>query len=171
MLTLLLTSGAFASEFEDTLAKAKAGLASAQSHLGYMYLVGKGIPENDAEAVKWFRKAAEQGNAIAQGNLGYMYDLGKGIPENDAEAVKWYRKAAEQGNANAQKNLGISYGNGEGIRRNNIKAYVWYSMAKTQGEKVKNSIVNLKNLMTTREIAQAQKLAATCWESEFKDCD
>jgi uncharacterized protein len=28
-----------------------------------MYDNGEGVPENDAEAVKWFRKAAEQGLA------------------------------------------------------------------------------------------------------------
>jgi TPR repeat protein len=39
-----------------------------------MYLNGKGVPKDDAEAVKWFRKAAEQGYADAQ------YDLGLSMP-------------------------------------------------------------------------------------------
>ena len=64
-----------------------------------MYDNGEGVPENDAEAVKWYRKAADQGYAKAQSNLGVMYDNGEGVPENDAEAVKWYRKAADQGYA------------------------------------------------------------------------
>ncbi len=33
-----------------------------------MYAAGKGVPENDAEAVKWLRKATEQGYANAQFN-------------------------------------------------------------------------------------------------------
>ena len=41
-----------------------------------MYDRGEGVPENDAEAVKWYRKAAEQGLADAQHNLGMMYDKG-----------------------------------------------------------------------------------------------
>ena len=71
-------------------------------NLGVMYDNGDGVPENDAEAVKWYRKAADQGHASAQYNLGVMYSNGEGVPENDAEAVKWYRKAADQGNAMAQ---------------------------------------------------------------------
>ena len=62
-----------------------------------MYHKGKGVPQDDAEAVKWYRKAAEQGNADAQNWLGWMYQNGKGVPPDDAEAVEWYRKAAEQG--------------------------------------------------------------------------
>jgi TPR repeat protein len=60
------------------------------------------VPQDDAEALKWWRKAAEQGDATAQTNLGFMYDsfmydIGRGVPQDDAEALKWYRKAAEQG--------------------------------------------------------------------------
>ena len=40
-----------------------------------MYAKGKGVPENDAEAVKWFLKAAEQGFAGAQYNLGNVYKV------------------------------------------------------------------------------------------------
>jgi uncharacterized protein len=42
-----------------------------------MYATGEGVPKDDAEAVKWFRKAAEQGHAKAQFNLGAMYDNGQ----------------------------------------------------------------------------------------------
>jgi hypothetical protein len=62
-----------------------------------MYQAGMGVPRDNAEAVNWYSKAAEQGNANAQYNLGLMYNSGEGIPQNDAEAVNWWRKAAEQG--------------------------------------------------------------------------
>ena len=38
----------------------------------------QGVLEDDQEAVKWYRKAAEQGNASAQFNLADMYANGKG---------------------------------------------------------------------------------------------
>jgi TPR repeat protein len=38
-----------------------------------MYREGEGVPQNYAEALKWFRKAADQGNANAQFKLGIMY--------------------------------------------------------------------------------------------------
>ena len=55
--------------------------------------------EDDAEAVRWYRLAADQGHAYAQNNLGAMYANGDGVPEDDAEAVRWYRLAADQGDA------------------------------------------------------------------------
>lgn len=57
---------------------------------------------NYLEAVKWYRKAAEQGYANAQYNLGWCYDLGRGVARDYVEAAKWYRKAAAQGHSTAQ---------------------------------------------------------------------
>ena len=39
-------------------AKANAGNAAAQWLLGYAYQVGRGVPQDDAQAVAWYRKAA-----------------------------------------------------------------------------------------------------------------
>lgn len=58
------------------------------------------------EAVKWFKKAANQGYAPAQYMLGKCYDVGNGVRRSGEEAAKWYQKAAEQGHAKAQKNWG-----------------------------------------------------------------
>ncbi len=62
-----------------------------------MYDHGKGVPADNAEALRWYRMAAEQGLAAAQNKLGFIYAEGKGIRRDYIEAVKWYRKAAEQG--------------------------------------------------------------------------
>ena len=98
-----------------------------------MYANGRGVAANDAEAVKWFRKAAEQGNASAQSNLGLMYANGRGVAANDAEAVKWYRKAVTQGHASAQSNLGVMYANGRGVDKNMAWATYWSALAAQQG--------------------------------------
>ena len=50
-----------------------------------------------AEAVKWWRLAAEQGDASAQYSLGLAHAKGQGVPQDYANAVKWFRKAGEQG--------------------------------------------------------------------------
>ena len=84
---------------------AEQGDDDAQFGLGYMYDEGQGVPQDDAEAAKWYLKAAEQGYAEAQINLGSMYENGKGVPQDDAEAVTWYRRSAEQGFALAQSKL------------------------------------------------------------------
>ena len=86
-----------------------------------------------SEAVKWYRKAAEQGRTDAQFNLGYCYDKGQGVSQDYTEAVKWYRKAAEQGNASAQCNLGYCYQFGQGVSQDYSEAVKWYRKAAEQG--------------------------------------
>jgi tetratricopeptide (TPR) repeat protein len=87
-----------------------------------------------AEAVKWYRLAAEQGDAVAQFNLGNMYNNGEGVPQKSAEAVKWYRLAAEQGYAVAQFNLGNMYRIGNGVPENDAEALKLYRLAAEQGD-------------------------------------
>jgi len=60
---------------------------------------------NDAEAARWYRKAAEHGWSWAQYSLGFMYEHGHGVDQNYDEAAMWYRKAAEQGNDAARARL------------------------------------------------------------------
>ena len=120
-------------EFQSTKAKAKKGDASAQFNLGFMYDTGNGVAKDEAEAVKWYRKAADQGHAIAQFNLGLMYDNGNGVALDEAEAVKWYRKAADQGDASAQHNLGLMYGKGDGVAKDEVEAVKWFRKAADQG--------------------------------------
>ena len=98
-----------------------------------MYYHGAGVPQDYAEAVKWYRKAGEQGYAGAQYNLGFMYAKGKGVPQDYAEAGKWYRKAAAQGLAEAQNNLGIMYAKGKGVPQDYHEAAKWYRKAAEQG--------------------------------------
>ena len=48
-----------------------------------MYANGKGVIQDDQEAIKWYRLAVEQGFADAQYNLGWMYENGQGVIQND----------------------------------------------------------------------------------------
>ena len=43
-----------------------------------MPINAQGVPKDEAEAVRWYRKAAEQGLAHAQNNLGSLYVYGAG---------------------------------------------------------------------------------------------
>jgi uncharacterized protein len=113
---------------------AEAGDAQAQFELGRAYEDGKGVPQDDARAVEWFRKSAEQGNAQAQNSLGVMYALGRGIPRDREESVRWYKKAARQGLTEAIYNVATSYYNGEGIDENMSLAYAWMMAAQKRGD-------------------------------------
>ena len=94
------------SEQKKALEKLSSPLpAEVQFALGWCYYEGYGVEKDPREAVKWYRKAAEQGHATAQVGLGWCYYEGGGVEKDPREAVKWYRKAAEQGDAKAQKAL------------------------------------------------------------------
>ena len=54
-------------------AQAERGDATAQIALGVFCLAGAGVPKAEAEAMRWYRKAAKQGNLEAQLGLGFFY--------------------------------------------------------------------------------------------------
>ncbi len=119
---------------------AEQGDALAQDMLASLYCDGswadEGNPEDNAEAVKWSRKAAEQGRQDAQNNLGIMYYNGKkGVPQDYTEAMKWFRKAAEQKPMYAQYaqvKIGEMYYNGDGVPQDYAEAMKWFRKAAEQ---------------------------------------
>lgn len=79
---------------------AKQGNADAQFFLGFMLEKGIGFSKDEAEAVKWYRKVAEQENARSQSDaqsmLGLMYADGRGVKKDNAEAMSWFGKVMEK---------------------------------------------------------------------------
>lgn len=122
------------SELDVIIADAKKGTPEAQSQLGLAYLWGsRGANKNEAEAVSWLRKAAEQGHASAQNSLGVCYLKGRGVKKDEGEAVKWYIKAANQGEPLAEANLGDCYAYGMGVGKDPEVAFSWYLKSANQG--------------------------------------
>ncbi|MEY4635371.1 MAG: hypothetical protein RJA55_1169, partial [Acidobacteriota bacterium] len=75
----------------------------AQHKLGASYYIGQGVPQDYAQAVAWYRKAADQGDADSQYNLGVMYRNGQGVPQDYVESHKWRNLAASRASAENQK--------------------------------------------------------------------
>ena len=125
--------GNYATALQEFRPLADQGHAEAQNSLGFMYQNGKGVAQDDRQAVEWYRKAADQGNAAGQNNLGYMYANGRGVAQDDRQAVEWYRKAADQGNAAGQNSLGFMYRNGRGVAQDDRQAVEWFRKAADQG--------------------------------------
>jgi len=149
--------------------------ASEQGYGEAQYLLATLYGEDDKsieKATGWMVKAAESGYATAQLKVALMYHSGKYLSQNHTEAFKWFGKAANQGNAAAQYSLGLMYANGEGVPENNIRAYVWWSMSKTQGIALAAKNIDiLKPMLTPKQLAAGQVLAAKCYESNYKDCE
>lgn len=120
----------------ELLQKAESGDVKAQHALAYAYKDGNGIPQNDNEAFKWFKKSAEGGNVWAQYDLGEVYHVGLGCEQDYAEAVKWITKAAESGLSQAQCSLGYAYQYGEGVQQNYTEAVKWHMKAAEQNDAI-----------------------------------
>lgn len=83
--------------------RAAQGDAEAQGVLGRMYAQGWGVPQDYAQAAKWYEKSAAQGNMFAQGALGVLYGKGFGVPQDYARAYMWFNLAAANSTGKQQK--------------------------------------------------------------------
>jgi uncharacterized protein len=119
--------------------KEDTGSMKAQRDKGDMYFLGQGVPQDSAEAARWYRKAADQGDAISEYILGVLYDEGQGVTQDYAEAARWFRKAADQGDADAQFRLGDTYRQGQGVPKDSAEAARWFRKAANQGNAVGQS--------------------------------
>jgi len=146
---------------------AERGNAVAQNELGDMYYEGRGVPQAEAEAVKWYQRAALQGLPAAQHMLALSYEYGTGVVRNDAEALKWLRRAAEQGYGASQHRLGEMYekpwrwGGKIGITQDYVEAHKWFNLSAASGEPGgAMARAELERQMTPAQIDEAQRRAA-----------
>ena len=88
--------------------------------LGTMYEGGEGgLRRDDAEALKWYRRATEVGAGRAMARLGAMYSTGRGgLQQNEIEAIKRYRVGADLFD-------GQAYEEGKGISKSDGEARQW----------------------------------------------
>jgi serine/threonine protein kinase/TPR repeat protein len=110
---------------------AEKGDRDSQNRLGGLYLNGKGVEKDNAEALKWLRRAADQGNKIAQNLVGLIYDYGMGVPADPSEAAKWYRRAADQGFNESKVWLARLYSSGRGVEKDLGKASALFHEAES----------------------------------------
>jgi TPR repeat protein len=87
-------------EIATVKAKAEQGDSYAQVELGYVYEDGHAVQQDYAEAMRWFRMAAEAPDrndaSIAQVEIGLMYANAQGVKEDYTEAANWFRKAKDK---------------------------------------------------------------------------
>ena len=102
-LLMTLSSPVVARDFTVAQLKplAEDGSQLAQFELGNMYENGRGVLQDYAEAVRWYRLAADQGNANAQSNLGIIYEYGNSVLQDNVMAQMWYNIASANGHGKA----------------------------------------------------------------------
>jgi TPR repeat protein len=102
-----------------------------------MYQDGKGVPQDDKEAAKWFRLASKGSISLKDWSEDIIY------------TAKWYRFYAEQSDANAQNDLGWMYNksnttaqigptsmyeDSKGEPQDDKEIFKWYHLAAEQGD-------------------------------------
>ena len=78
--------GDYAAAIREWGPLAAQGDPRAQFNIGNMFDFGKGVTEDNVQAVYWYKKSAEKGNASAQYALGWMYENGEGLKKDYRQA-------------------------------------------------------------------------------------
>jgi hypothetical protein len=120
--------------FELLTLAAQGGDAYAMCCVGISYAYGKGVQQDDEQAVHWYLKAARAGSIQAQCNLGYSYEVGRRpLQLSMREANRWYRRAALRDFDVAQYNLGLSYLHGRELQQSIELENRWFARAAQLG--------------------------------------
>lgn len=101
--------------------------------IGVIHGNGCGVPTNDVEAVRLYRKAAESGYTRGMYKLGLRYMDGHGVDKDEKEGVKWLLKAAAKGDADAQFEVAYAYFDGIGVERDIKRFLDWMRKAADNG--------------------------------------
>jgi TPR repeat protein len=138
---------------------AEAEIGDAQHALGVLYLRGRGVNRDSAEAARWFERAARNGNLAGEVELAILLFNGEGVPKNETLAARGFRRAALKGNAIAQNRLARLYVGGRGVPQNRVEAAAWHLSAAAQGLADAWLDNALKDL-SPDDRARAEKIAA-----------
>ncbi len=155
--------------FQHFQKAAAQGYVVAQFELAECYDKGKGVAQDYGQAAKWYEKSAVLGHARAQANIAYMYEIGQGVVPDPKLAAYWYAQSAAQGEAVAQYNLGAMIESGRGVTQDHIEAHKWFNIAEVNGNGSATDARRLvESLMTTEQIAEAQKRASEWMKTNMR---
>jgi len=82
--------------YASVIRLAEEGNIDAQAQLGWMFLTGRGVPQDFYKAAKWYYLAAVQGHREAQFQLGLLYNKGHGVPRDYLLSYLWLNLSAAQ---------------------------------------------------------------------------
>jgi TPR repeat protein len=109
------------------------GDAQSQLALGQLLINGVGAMLDAAEALRWFRAAADAGLPMAMNMVGRCHEYGFGTAVDYVEAARWYRRAAARGCDWAAYNYAHLLANGRGVRKDRAAAFTWFRLAALRG--------------------------------------
>jgi TPR repeat protein len=69
-----------------------------------MYQNGRGVDQDFAAAMHWYRMAARKGNAVAMFNIAMLYNRNEGVAIDPQELYFWFRLCAIPALPDLQRN-------------------------------------------------------------------
>ena len=157
--------GDYETAMAECLPAAETGDPIAQFCIGRMYANGFGVAMDDALALQWYGRAADQGHAESLYNLGVMHSNGWGVPMDDAAAARFFENAAELGLPLAQMSLANLHRQGRGVEQDVAKAVKWYTIAAELG----NMNADFKLDELAPELSEAERQLAEKSAREWLD--
>lgn len=128
----------------------------AQYLLGNLYAIGKGVPQNDVEAFKYLKLAADQGDADTQHQVGRCYLNGKGVAVDEPKAIEYLRMAADQCQPQACSDMFTIYTKGlHGVKADMDEACYYYNQVCDEGNYLEK---HLSTAGVTKIVELAQQL-------------
>ena len=155
-------------QVNDSARSARADNFRSQYETGLRYANGKGVPQNDQEAMRWFEKAAKNGNTNAQWKLGLGYIKGIGVPQDERKAAAWFKRAANNRDVRAQNALSELYLNGRGVQKDYVRAYTWASISTRLQGNSNDRLTLLESRMTAAQIEDAHQRILNWEQQEVK---
>ena len=142
--------------------------AEGMAKMSTAYRLGQNMPQDDALARYWAKRAAEAGHAGAMNNFAQFLENGIGGPVDLEEAVRWYQNAADLGVTNAQHSLANMYFEGRGVARNDAEGVIWLRRAAAAQHPA--ALAQLADLIWRGQIpAQQPQEACILWQSALQN--
>ena len=113
---------------------AQDGNAVAQFQLSLLLATGDGVAKDEAQALVWERKAAEQDHPQALAALATRLILGGGVKPDFWKGYSYLYRASALGHTLAQRMMGSLYKTGTGVKPDPVDAVKWFNIAVHSGD-------------------------------------
>lgn len=121
---------------------------------------GRGLPQDDEQALALFERAAATDDPVALDHLAFMLETGRGAPADRTRAFTLYRRAAEH-LPQARYNLARLYETGTALpAKDLLLAAFWYELAAhSRHGPAREALTRLELALTAEDRARAKRLA------------
>jgi TPR repeat protein len=110
------------------------GHAGAMRRLGQLATIGRGVPKDLLEALRWLERSADAGSEVAMLDLASILMSPKGaVPQDLKRGVSWLGKAAEAGHLPSKLHYGQALCDGVGIAPDPQEGARWVRLAAEEG--------------------------------------